>query len=229
MTPTEPPPSRFVFDIDPAVLADWSNDLVASGGDLSPGTLLAAYRGGFFPMGLDQGGSGPIGWWSPVHRGVLLPGNHRVHRSLRRSSRRFEVTIDTAFAEVVAGCADPSRDGAWITGAFAEAYGELHRLGWAHSIEVWDADGVLAGGLYGVAIGALFAGESMFHRQTDASKVALWAAADMVFDDAGDHAVFDVQWSTPHLAAQGVREISRDDYRRRTRLAVAEPLPPLFR
>ncbi len=227
--PIEPPASRFVFEIDPADLADWSGDLVASGGDLEPGTLLAAYRNGFFPMGLEDGGHGPIGWWSPVHRGVLLPGDHRVHRSLRRTSRRFSVTVDEAFDDVVAGCADPRRDGAWITDRFAEAYGELHRLGWAHSVEVWDEAGDLAGGLYGVAIGALFAGESMFHRRTDASKVALWAAADLVFEAGATAAIFDVQWSTPHLAAQGVREIPRADYRERVGRAVSEPLPRAFR
>lgn len=227
--PVEPAASRFVFDIDPADLVDWSGDLVASGGDLEPGTLLAAYRGGFFPMGLEDGGNGPIGWWSPTRRGVLLAGDHRVHRSLRRSRRHFEVTLDAAFDQVVAGCGDPTRDGAWITAEFASAYAELHRLGWAHSVEVWDADGDLAGGLYGVSIGGLFAGESMFHRRTDASKVALWAAADLVFDRDGGDRIFDVQWSTPHLAAQGVREIPRADYRAHVRRAVVEPLPSAFR
>lgn len=227
--PTEPPPSRFVFDADPAELSQWSGDLVASGGDLEPGTLLAAYRSGFFPMGLEEGGHGPIGWWSPVQRGVLLAGDHLVHRSLRRSRRRFTVTVDSAFGEVVAGCADPSRDGVWITDRFAAAYTELHNLGWAHSIEVWDDAGALAGGLYGVCIGALFAGESMFHRQTDASKVALWAAAELVFERAAPSAVFDVQWSTPHLVAQGVRQLSRTAYRERVARAVREPPPPAFR
>ena len=151
--------------------ADPGEDLVAVGADLEPGTILAAYRAGLFPMGLGPGGTAPLGWWSPDPRGVLLPGELHVSRSLRRSLRSFEITVDRAFDEVVAGCADPSRDGAWITPEIHAAYRALHRLGWVHSVEVWRA-GELVGGLYGVAVGRLFAAESKFHRATDASKAA---------------------------------------------------------
>ncbi len=111
-------------------------------------------------------------WWSPMRRGVLRPGDLRISRSLARSVRRFTTTSDTAFTDVIDACADPSRPGAWIDRPIRDAYVRLHELGWAHSVEVWDGAS-LVGGLYGVAIGSLFAGESMFHRATDASKVAL--------------------------------------------------------
>ncbi|HEX9762929.1 MAG TPA: leucyl/phenylalanyl-tRNA--protein transferase, partial [Acidimicrobiia bacterium] len=165
--PVEPMPSRF----DLPTPADDDGDVVAVGADLAPGTLLQAYRKGMFPMNLPDG---HLGWWSPVERAILPLGGLKVSRSLKKSVRRFTVTVDEDFEAVVAGCADPEREGAWITPEFVEAYVELNRLGWAHSIEVWDADGDLAGGLYGLAIGGLFAGESMFHRVRDASKVALF-------------------------------------------------------
>ena len=149
------------------------NGLLAAGGDLSPERLLAAYRKGIFPW--YQEGQ-PILWWSPDPRAVLWPDSLKVSRSLRRSlrNRRFEVRVDTAFKLVVAGCAEPRAYGAgtWITDDMAEAYIRLHRLGWAHSFETWQ-DEKLVGGLYGVAIGGAFFGESMFTRVTDASKVAL--------------------------------------------------------
>jgi leucyl/phenylalanyl-tRNA--protein transferase len=170
-------------------------------------------------MGLGALGAGPIGWWSPVARGVLLPGGLRVTRSLRRSSRRYSATFDTAFGAVLEGCADPAREGRWITPEIAAAYTRLHELGWAHSVEVWDADGHLAGGLYGLAIGGLFAGESMFHRSRDASKVALRALADRCFADGDPRRLVDVQWATTHLRTLGVIEISRQEYR--ARLATA--------
>lgn len=192
------------------------------GADLQPGTILAAYRAGLFPMGVGPSGGDPMGWWSPDPRGVLLPGGLRVSRSLRRSCRRFEVRVDTAFAEVVAGCADPARDGRWITPAIAEAYTRLYHLGWAHSVETW-RDDELVGGLYGLAVGGLFAGESMFHTSTDASKVALVALADLALRRPG--AMVDVQWATPHLTSLGVVEISRAEYVDRLRRAVALPSP----
>ena len=183
-------------------------DLVAVGADLAPGTLLAAYRTGLFPMPDPDVG---LGWWSPVRRGVLRLGDLRVTRSLRQSARRFEVRVDTAFAEVIAGCADPSRPQGWIDDDIAAAYLELHRLGWAHSVECWEAD-VLVGGLYGVAIDGLFAGESMFHRQRDASKVALMGLVSLLSDEHADARLIDVQWQTPHLASLGVTEMPRADY-----------------
>ncbi len=152
-----------------------------------------------------------MGWWSPLRRGVLLPGDFHVSRSLRRSARQYDVTIDEAFTDVVIGCADPARSGRWITREVISAYGTLHDLGWAHSIEVWSGR-QLVGGLYGVAIGGLFAGESMFHRAPDASKVALWTLAELCFEGEAPGRVIDVQWQTPHLASLGVREIPRADY-----------------
>jgi leucyl/phenylalanyl-tRNA--protein transferase len=163
-------------------------------------------------------------WWSPLRRGVLPLDGLRVTRSMRRSARAFEIRVDTAFAEVVAGCADLSRDGGWIDESIVAAYTRLHELGWAHSVETW-RDGALAGGLYGVAIGGLFAGESMFHRATDASKVALMALVDLLADDHAQHRLVDVQWQTPHLRSLGVVEVGRAVYLGRLAEALAVPLP----
>ncbi len=202
-------------------------DLAAAGGDLDPATLVAAYRAGCFPMGLGRGGRGPVGWWSPDPRGVLLPDRVHVSRSLARSLRRFEVRVDTAFADVVAGCADPSRPGAWITPAVAAAYQRLHELGWAHSVEV-HLDGRLVGGLYGVAVGGLFAAESKFHRVTDASKAAVVALCRLLEEDGAPGRLVDVQWRTDHLATLGVEEVPRTDYLELLRAACALPLPEVF-
>ena len=221
--PVEPPPSAYRFD---PLAAPPGEDLVAVGGDLQPGTLLAAYRAGLFPMGVGPRGRPPMGWWSPDPRGVLPLDGLRVSRSLRRSVRRFEVRVDTAFEDVVAGCADPGRAGRWITGEVAQAYGRLHRLGWAHSVECW-REGRLAGGLYGLAVGGLFAGESMFHRETDASKVALVALVELLARDGDIRRLFDVQWRTEHLASLGVIEVPRVEYLRRLRIALPCD-PPAF-
>lgn len=219
--PREVPPSAWPFD---ALVLEDGDERPFAGGDLDPGTLIAAYRAGFFPMGLGDEGRPPLGWWSPDPRGILpLEGLH-VSRSLRRSVRRFEITVDTAFEAVLEGCADPARDGRWITPEIAAAYGRLHRLGWAHSVEVWDGE-ELAGGLYGVAVAGLFAGESMFHRATDASKVALVALVEMVRADGDPRRLVDVQWRTDHLASLGVVDVPRREYRRR--LADALAAPPL--
>ena len=193
------------------------------GADLEPGTLLAAYRSGLFPMRLHPGG--PLAWWSPDPRGILPLDGLVVHRSLRRSARRCTVTVDTAFTEVVLGCADERRPGGWIDAEFVAAYSRLHELGWAHSIEVWipaaDGSAALGGGLYGVASGGLFAGESMFHRVSDASKVAVWATVELLRSGGGT--LFDVQWCTPHLESLGAVEIPRADYLYRLADAVARP------
>ena len=221
LPPVEPPPSAFRFD--PLAAPD-GEDLVAVGGDLLPGTLLAAYRAGLFPMGVGPHGAEPIGWWSPDPRGVLPLDALRVSRSLRRAAGRFEVRVDAAFDDVVAACGDPAREGRWITAGVAEAYARLHRLGWAHSVECW-RDGRLVGGLYGVAVGGLFAGESMFHHETDASKVALVALVAVLARDGDDRRLLDVQWRTEHLASLGVVDVPRAEYLRRLRLALRCPQP----
>ena len=200
MTRVPLPPSPWVFDD-----RDWpDDDCVAAGADLEPGTLLEAYRRGAFPMPHD----GELLWWSPMQRGVLVPADLRVSRSLAKSRRRYVVTTDESFEDVIDACADPSRPGAWIDSPIREAYVRMHELGWAHSIETRLVDGTLVGGLYGLSIGGLFAGESMFHHATDASKVALVALVDIV----GADGLIDTQWSTPHLASLGVTEWPRDRY-----------------
>jgi leucyl/phenylalanyl-tRNA--protein transferase len=221
--PIEPPPSPWLF---PDVTHAEDDDLVAMGADLSPGTLLAAYRRGLFPMP-GEGIEGVL-WWSPVERGVLPLDGLRTTRSMRQSGRRMEIRVDTAFAEVVAGCADPRREGGWIDREVAAAYQRLHALGWAHSVEAWQDDR-LVGGLYGVAIGGLFAGESMFHRVRDASKVALHGLVELLRDDHAAERLLDVQWQTPHLASLGVVEVDRATYLRRLKRALDLPLPAAFR
>ena len=151
----------------------------------------------------------------------------RVTRSLRQSAHKFEIRVDTAFEEVVAACADPRRSGGWIDGDIVSAYTDLHQLGWAHSVEAW-RDDELAGGLYGVAIGGLFAGESMFTRVRDASKVALMALVDLLSDEYADERVLDTQWQTPHLATLGVVEVPRQEYLRQLERALQLPLPETF-
>ena len=228
--PVEPPPSSFAFS--PVSTAD-ARGRVTVGGDLSPGTLLAAYRSGVFPM---RQSDGELAWWSPDPRGVLTLDGLRVSNSLRRSARRFQIRVDTAFDEVVASCAQRAAgEYEWITDEIRQAYGELHRLGWAHSVEAWivpatGGPGELAGGLYGVAVGGMFAGESMFHRRPDASKAALVALVDLLRAGAGPAGdrIVDVQWLTPHLASLGAVEIPRAEYLSRLDRALARPLPPAF-
>lgn len=219
------------WDFPPVDTAD-DDGLVGVGADLEPETLLAAYRSGLFPMPLTMAARRQLprrrllGWWSPDPRAVLPLDGLVVSRSLRRSCRRFEVRVDTAFEDVIAACADPARDGSWITREVSDAYVALHRQGWAHSVETWDDDGRLAGGLYGVAIGGLFAGESMFHHQRDASKVALVGLVERM--RAGGAGLLDVQWSTPHLASLGVVEVDRAHYLVLLAEALSRALPPVF-
>jgi len=200
--------SRFVMP-NPLV-APPGIDLIAMGADLAPGTLLAAYRAGLFPMPDDPSSrDGKIAWYSPDPRGVIPLDGLRVSRSLRKALARFEVRHDTAFREVMVRCADERRPGRWITSEFVDAYCELYRLGWAHSVEIYRA-GQLVGGLYGVRIGGFFAGESMFHVETDASKVALVHLVDRL--SAFDARLLDVQWATPHLESLGAIPIPRPTY-----------------
>jgi leucyl/phenylalanyl-tRNA--protein transferase len=235
--PTEPPPTQWVFpEVGPPPEGGGPDDLVGMGADLEPGTLLAAYRRGLFPMPGDaprgrrpgRQRSAPVLWWSPVERAVLPLDGLRVSRSLRQSARRMDVRVDTAFAEVLAACADPSREGGWIDDGIAAAYTRLHHLGWAHSVEAWQ-DGELAGGLYGVAIGGLFAGESMFHRRTDASKVALLGLVGLLRDEHAARRVLDVQWRTDHLASLGAVTVPRSTYLEMLGRALQAPLPRAFR
>jgi leucyl/phenylalanyl-tRNA---protein transferase len=218
--PTDPEPSRWTF---PSVVDGEPEGPVAVGGDLEPGTLLAAYRAAMFPMPI--GRRGRIGWWSPDPRAVLPLGDLRTSRSLRRSLRRYDVTVDAAFDAVIRSCADPHRAHGWITGDIVSAYVRLADLGWAHSVEAWD-DGVLVGGLYGVSIGGFFAGESMFHRARDASKVALFHLVDILSEVEG--ALLDVQWQTPHLESLGAIEVPRVEYLDLLGSALAAPTPRGF-
>lgn len=215
--PVEPPLSAWSFG-DPSGF-DPHDDLVAIGADLAPGTLLAAYRRGLFPMPSGNPG-GPIHWFCPVHRGVLPLEGVAVSRSLRRSARDFEIRIDTAFADVLDACADPDRPSGWIDTDIRSAYLRLYELGWAHSVEAW-RDGRLAGGLYGVAINGLFAGESMFHRERDASKVALLGLVEAMTDAQVADRLLDVQWLTPHLESLGAVEVPRSVYLGRLHRALA--------
>jgi leucyl/phenylalanyl-tRNA--protein transferase len=213
MPPVEPPPT--IWDL-PAPEVAGDGEIVAIGADLEPGTLLAAYRTGLFPMRVGKGRR--LGWWSPDPRGIIPLDALHVSRSLRRSRGRFEVRRDTAFEAVMRGCADPRRPHGWIDDDFLAAYCRLHHLGWAHSVETW-IDDELVGGLYGVAIGGLFAGESMFHRVPDASKVTVVATVEHL--GAIGASLFDVQWVTPHLATLGAVEVSREEYGRLLADAVA--------
>jgi leucyl/phenylalanyl-tRNA--protein transferase len=224
--PIAPAPTPWAFP----TRATWDpdDDLVALGADLEPGTLVTAYSLGLFPMPVTLDAEEHLGWFSPVDRGVLPLDGLRVSRSLRRSVRDFEIRVDTAFDEVLGACGSPDRPDGWITPEFRQAYSRLHRLGWAHSVEAW-RDDRLAGGLYGVSIGGLFAGESMFHRERDASKVALVALVDMLRDEHADRRVLDVQWQTSHLASLGVVRRPREDYLESLGRCLDLPLPAPFR
>ena len=217
--PVALPPSAWRFD---PMRWPTDEDCVAIGADTSPSTILEAYRSGAFPMPAED--LAPMLWWSPVRRGVLELDDLVVTRSLRQSRRSFEIRVDTVFEHVITACADPGRPGSWINSEIIACYCELHELGWAHSVEAW-ADGQLAGGLYGVAVGGLFAGESMFHLRRDASKVALCGLVDLLRDEHAAQRLIDVQWQTDHLASLGVREIERCSYLARLERLLDVPLP----
>ena len=222
--PVTPPESRWTF---PRTVADIAaaageGEVVGVGADLEPGTILAAYRNGLFPMPVRRG---VLAWWSPDPRGIIPVDGLKVSRSLRTSCRRFEIRVDSEFDEVLEACADRHRPGAWINRDIKNAYRRLHELGWVHSVEAW-RNGDLAGGLYGVAIGGLFAGESMFHCQRDASKAALVGLADLLRRSGA--ALLDVQWATPHLVSLGAIEVSRPRYHELLGEALRRPLPSVL-
>lgn len=199
------------------------NGLLAAGGDLSAERLIEAYRQGIFPWySADQ----PLLWWSPDPRMVLYPRELKISRSLGKRLRRrdYTVRVDSAFATVMRACAAPrdAQAGTWITDEMIAAYGELHRRGIAHSVETW-IDGALAGGLYGVSLGRMFYGESMFTRVTDASKLALAHLARQL--ERWQFGLIDCQMQTGHLASLGAREIPRAAFIREMKLAVAGEAP----
>jgi leucyl/phenylalanyl-tRNA--protein transferase len=201
------------------------NGLLAVGGDLAPERLLAAYRRGIFPW---YSPGEPILWWSPDPRMVLFPAEFKVSRSLGRTLRRggYEVRLDTAFAQVIAACAQTPRrgqHGTWIVPEMQAAYRRLHELGLAHSVETW-VDGELVGGLYGIALGRMFYGESMFSWRSDASKIAVAHLA--AYLERLGFGMVDCQMHTAHLASLGAREIPRDDFiARLDALVAAGPAP----
>lgn len=192
-----------------------ADGIVAVGGDLSPERLLLAYRQGIFPWSVN-----PVTWWSPDPRGIIPLDDIHIPTSLAKLIRRcpFTITLNQAFREVITACAapGPKRRGVWITPEFIAAYTWLHELGHAHSVECWQ-DGELVGGIYGVAVGGLFAGESMFHRADNASKVALWRLMVQLLDR--DFELFDIQMVTAATKPFGARVVSRQEYL--TRLSVA--------
>ncbi|HET9595953.1 MAG TPA: leucyl/phenylalanyl-tRNA--protein transferase [Anaeromyxobacteraceae bacterium] len=199
-----------------------SDGLLAVGGDLSPERLLRAYAAGIFPW---YSGGSPILWWSPDPRMVLLPEWMHVPRSLSRALRRgrYDVRADTAFSLVIRRCAEaprPGQDGTWLTDEMVLAYERLHRLGFAHSFEAWE-DGALAGGLYGVSLGAAFFGESMFADRPDASKVAFARAVEWLAGWGVE--LVDCQVRTEHLARFGAREMAREEFLDRLERALAKP------
>lgn len=216
-SPVEPPPTPWYLPSPD--LAD-EHGLVGVGADLAPGTLLAAYRSGLFPMPV---GRRRLGWWSPDPRGIIPLDRLRITRSMCQSARRYGVRIDTEFRRVMEACGRPERPQGWITPPFIEAYTELHELGWAHSVEVVDRTGALVGGLYGVKIEGLFAGESMFHDRRDASKVALMALVDLM--RGSGMSLLDIQWTTPHLQSLGAVDVSRAEYLRLLSAALVRPAP----
>ncbi len=223
---------------------DWPDDdlIGLTDGGLVPEVVLAAYGEGVFPMPHGRSafarGRKLVGWYSPDPRGVLPLDGLRVPRSLRKTSQRYEIRVDTAFSEVLDGCADRSRPHGWIDRTIRAVYTELHEAGIVHSVEAWTRPGVgddgtevgarLAGGLYGVSLGGLFAGESMFHRPDigrDASKAALIGLVGLLTAAGPEGRLLDVQWRTEHLDSLGVVEVSREKYLERLQVALTLPPP----
>ena len=193
--------------------------MIGQGADLDPSTVIDGYRHGLFAMerGSDDG---TLFWWSPAERCIIPLDGLRITRSMRRSARRYHVRVNSCFERVMLGCSARHGDeNVWITSRFVDCYSKLHELGWAHSVETFNEDGVLVGGLYGVRIGKFFAGESMFHLERDASKVALMALVDVM--RSAKMTLLDAQWQTPHLASLGALEIPRAEYLHRLATATS--------
>lgn len=213
-------PEHVAFPPTSQALADPCG-LLAIGGDLTPDWLLAAYRRGIFPWYSDDQ---PILWWSPSPRCVVFPQQFRIGRTLRKTLRRgdFTVTFDRAFEAVVEACraSRVGAEGTWITDEMRDAYVTMHRLGYAHSVEVWRED-ILVGGLYGIALGRVFFGESMFHRVTDASKVAFVHLVRQL--ELWGCPLIDCQVGNPHLTSLGAVEVSREDFERRLKEGIDMP------
>jgi leucyl/phenylalanyl-tRNA--protein transferase len=187
------------------------DDLVTLGADLKPETLIDSYKHGIFPMHIQVENKREIGWWSPQQRGILPLNKINVSSSLKKSMKKYFVTFDQDFDAVIEGCGDDKRPKGWINKDIKTAYKKLFDLGYVHSVEVWNKKDELVGGLYGVEVNGLFAGESMFHKQTDASKTAMVYLVNLL-KEAGGERIFDVQWQTPHLKSMGVVKISRAKY-----------------
>ena len=205
-----------------------ADEVVGVSREPSAQALLVGYARGLFAM---PAAPGLVAWWSPQPRGVLPLDGLRVSRSLRRSLRRYEVTVDAAFPAVLAACADPRRRGAWISPHLSWQYTVLHAQGHVRSVEVWGSDGDLAGGLFGVVLGGLFAGESMFSSRADASKVALVRLVEALGGPAGarEGRLLDVQWATDHLRSLGVVDVDRRRYADLLARAAGLPEPPGLR
>jgi leucyl/phenylalanyl-tRNA--protein transferase len=185
--------------------------LTKFGSSYAPEVLLAAYERGLFPMPMPIGKFDTgIGWWSPAQRAIFYPDQIRISRSLQKSMRKFKVTIDQAFEQVMVACGNPEREQGWIDADVLNGYQRMHELGHAHSVEVWNHSGELVGGLYGVEFGGVFAGESMFHTERDASKVALVKLASIMSDS--HPRIIDTQWMTDHLESLGAVAMPRAQY-----------------
>jgi leucyl/phenylalanyl-tRNA--protein transferase len=218
--PSSPRPEEPEGRGEAAADPDWPEGLVAVGGELDPDLLVRAYRNGIFPWSSEPA----VTWWSPDPRAIFELTTFAANRSLRKSIRRggWTYTTDRDFTGVMRACAEPTPDrpSTWISDDFVRSYGELHRRGLAHSLEVWEGS-ALVGGLYGVAIGGFFGGESMFRRRTDASKAAVAFLAEHL--RARGFQLLDAQVPTPHLLSLGATTIPRADYLRRLKHALARP------
>lgn len=197
-----------LLEINPEI--DWPK-LTFFGSTWDSAVLLTAYRLGMFPMPYEiAGDDDAIGWWSPAERAIFKPSDIMISTSLRRSFKQFKITMDQDFAAVIQACGNPARPSGWINHEVIDAYCDLHRQGIAHCVEVWNHDGKLVGGLYGLDLGGVFAAESMFHTQSNASKVALAYLGQQLSDGSGR--IIDTQWQTPHLASMGATTMSRLEY-----------------